>query len=117
MSLQIDPAASIIASQSSTSLVSDAVQQSVTRKSAPIDPAPSISESESSISISSDFSVQLVTGVPYSARVGDTTYSTQVQPVGNLYEGTIPNLPGASTIGATVEQVENRLGNLISFFA
>jgi hypothetical protein len=61
--------------------------------------------------------LMLVTGVPYSARIDGKTYATNVQPVDDEYEGHVANLPGVSSVGATVEQVEDKLGNLISFFA
>jgi hypothetical protein len=82
-----------------------------------IDPISSTSASHKTPSVTDESGLQPVTGIPYSARAAGKTYSTHVQPVDNEYEGSIPNLPGASTIGATVEEVEGRLNNLISFFA
>jgi hypothetical protein len=118
MSNPIDRVASISFSQSSASLASEAYQRSLVPMSAPVDRVPSVSQTEGSVSLNSDLEVKHVTSVPYTAHVGEKTYSTEVQPVDNsLYEGSIQNLLGASAIGTTVDQVETRLGNLISFFA
>jgi len=56
-------------------------------------------------------------GVPYSARVGSTTYSGNVQQYNNEYQGTVSDLFGVNATGSSVKQVEDHLGNLISFFA
>jgi len=55
--------------------------------------------------------------IPYSTRVGSKTYSADVEQVASEYEGSVPNLFGASTTGSSVGQVEENLTNLISFFA
>jgi hypothetical protein len=60
---------------------------------------------------------ELVTGVPYSMRVAGKTYSANVEQMESEFEAQVPNLPGASVIGPTVERVEDTLNNLISFFA
>jgi hypothetical protein len=62
-------------------------------------------------------STVLVTGVPYSDRVSGKTYSTDVVPMESEYEASVANLPGATVIDSTVDHVEERLNNLISFFA
>jgi hypothetical protein len=117
MSTPIDRISSISFSQSPASQASEAYQRSILSMSAAVDRVPSVNQTEVSAPLNFDLKVPLVTSVPYSAHVGDKTYSTEVQPIGNLYEGSIQNLPGASTVGTSIEQVEARLGNLISFFA
>jgi hypothetical protein len=82
-----------------------------------IDPISSISASQRTPSVANDAGLQPVTGIPYSDHAAGKTFSTHVQPVGDQYQGRIPNLPGASTTGDTVQEVEERLSNLISFFA
>lgn len=59
----------------------------------------------------------LVTGVPYSDRVSGKTYSTDVLAMQSGYEASVASLPGATVMGSTVDSVEERLNNLISFFA
>jgi hypothetical protein len=66
---------------------------------------PTIAEQESGI------------GVEYSARAAGKTYSANIEQLENEYEAQVPNLPGAGVVGSTVEKVEDRLNNLISFFA
>jgi hypothetical protein len=92
MSLQISPAISIGPSQTSTSRSADSAKTAATGP-------------------------ETVVGVPYSTRVGSTTYSGQVEQFANEYQGTVSNLFGASASGSSVQQVEEHLGNLISFFA
>lgn len=92
MSMQISPLISISESQTSTSRSADPVKAAET--------APSS-----------------VVGVPYSTRVGSTTYSGDVEQYAQGYQGSVPNLFGVSATGSSVQQVEEHLGNLISFFA
>jgi hypothetical protein len=92
MSMQISPLISIGQTQTSTSRSADSV------KTTPSGP-------------------EAVVGVPYSTRVGSTTYSGNVEQFANEYQGSVPNLFGASASGSSVQQVEDHLGNLISFFA
>jgi hypothetical protein len=92
MSMQINPLIGIGQSQTSTSRSADSVK---TATSGP----------------------ETAVGVPYSTRVGSTTYSGDVEQFANEYTGSVSNLFGASAIGSSVQQVEDHLGNLISFFA
>lgn len=88
-----------------------------------ISQAISISQSQTSTSRSADSAKaatsgpETVVGVPYSTRVGSTTYSGNVEQFANEYQGSVPNLFGANASGSSVQQVEDHLGNLISFFA
>jgi hypothetical protein len=65
----------------------------------------------------SDPEFQAVLAVEYSAKAGGTTYTANVDSFDGEFEARVPNLPGASATGQTLQQVENDLGNLISFFA
>jgi hypothetical protein len=80
-------------------------------------PAASVDASLTTYSASSDAGLAPATGVPYSARVGGKTYWANVEHVGCNYEAAVPNLPGAFVVGSTVAHVEERLNNLIDFFA
>jgi hypothetical protein len=60
---------------------------------------------------------ETVIGYPFSDRVGSTTYSGNVQKYANEYHGDISGLFGVNAAGSSVRQVEEHLGNLISFFA
>jgi len=88
-----------------------------------IGPVTSISDSLTPTSRAADLAKSAVTapetavGVPYSTRVGSTTYSGDVQHFNNEYQGTVSNLLGVSATGSSVQKVEEHLGNLISFFA
>jgi hypothetical protein len=82
-----------------------------------IDSAAINNAAQETTSINTDAGPKTAIGVPYVARVDGKTFSTNVQPFANEYVGNIPNLPGASTTGETVKQVEGKLSNLISFFA
>lgn len=58
----------------------------------------------------------------YSTKAGGKTWSADIEPIGegsttDGYTATVPNLPGATTSGPTIERVENTLSDLISFFA
>lgn len=92
MSMQISPMTSINDTQTPTSRTADLAQTAI---GAPV----------------------TAVGVPYSTRVGSTTYSGNVQQFNNEYQGSVSNLFGVTATGATVQQVEEHLGNLISFFA
>lgn len=61
--------------------------------------------------------VQALVAAEYSARAGGKTYSANIDRAMEGYQASIPNLPGATAVGSSVQQVENNLGNLISFFA
>lgn len=82
-----------------------------------IDSTPSISTLQRTTLMVTDAGVQPVTGVPFSDRVAGKTYSTHVLPLEHEYKGRGSNLPGACTVGATVDQVEGKLSGLINFFA
>jgi len=92
MSMQISPLISTSDSLTPTSRKADPAQSA--------DPAP-----------------EAAVGVPYSTRVGSTTYSGDVQHFNNEYQGSVANLLGVTATGSSVQKVEEHLGNLISFFA
>ncbi len=53
----------------------------------------------------------------YSTRAGGKTWSANIEPLADGYSATVPNLPGATTSGPSIERVEATLSDLISFFA
>lgn len=53
----------------------------------------------------------------YSANVGGTSYSAEVQLSGGSYTATIPALPGISASGGTILEAENNLNSRISVMA
>lgn len=61
--------------------------------------------------------LQAVLAVQFSTKAGGKTYSADVEPLDGGFGASVPNLPGVSASGDTVQQVENDLGSLISFFA
>ena len=65
----------------------------------------------------SNSAIQAVLAAEYSTRAGGKTRSANIQPVGDGYKATIPNLPGMTATGSSVERVESSLNNLIDFFA
>jgi hypothetical protein len=77
----------------------------------------SISASQISTSKAATAVSETTVGVPYSAHVGSKTYSANVQQYAGEFEGSVPNLFGASTTAQTVGKVEDKLGVLINFFA
>jgi hypothetical protein len=60
---------------------------------------------------------ETVIGYPFSTRVGSTTYAGDVQKFANEYHGSVSGLFNVNATGSSVSQVEEHLGNLISFFA
>jgi len=91
--------------------------------SMPISSLTSTSNSQTSTSRPAEPAKKAVTapetaiGVPYSTRVGSTTYSADVQQYNSEYQGSVSELFGVNATGSSVKQVEDHLGNLISFFA
>lgn len=45
----------------------------------------------------------------YSATVGGKNYSGSVEQSGGVYSASVPNLPGASASGSSVQAAENNL--------
>jgi len=72
---------------------------------------------ETTVTRSSEAGVKPTSAVAFSNRVGDKTYSAEVHPIVDEYAGRVPSLFGAQTVAATVDKVEEKLSNLISFFA
>jgi hypothetical protein len=60
---------------------------------------------------------EAVIGYPFSTRVGSTTYSGNVEKFANEFHGSVSGLLGVTATGSSVNQVEEHLSNLISFFA
>jgi len=56
-----------------------------------------------------------LSSVLYSERVSGKNYSVDVMPVDSGYEAKVPNVPGISVTGPTVDRVEERLNSIISF--
>jgi hypothetical protein len=56
-------------------------------------------------------------GTAYSTTVGGKSYAGSVQEADGVYVASIPNLPGASTSGASAQQAEETLNTLISILA
>ena len=61
--------------------------------------------------------IQSLIAAEYSTRAGGKTYSANIDRAAEGYQASVPNLPGATAVGSSVQQVENNLGTLISFFA
>jgi 3D (Asp-Asp-Asp) domain-containing protein len=53
----------------------------------------------------------------YAETHNGMTYTATINVSANGYEAAIPTVPGATTSGTTVKQVENKLSQLISIFA
>ncbi len=75
---------------------------------------PPLALSQSAVSKSSP-ALQSSSEVLYSERVSGKTYSVDVMPVASGYEAKVPNVPGVSVTGATVDRVEERLNSIINF--
>lgn len=82
-----------------------------------ISPISGVNAARTQATNSNDQTVQALIAAEYSARAGGKTYSANVDRSAEGYSATVANLPGASASGNSIQQVENNLGNLISFFA
>jgi hypothetical protein len=81
-----------------------------------IAPIASVSAPHSAASNRVSSGLQAVLAGEYSTTAGGKTYGAYVEQGPNGYEATVPNLPGATATGSSVQAVEYDLGNLISFF-
>jgi hypothetical protein len=96
-------------SKPATSLSSTATPQTVTASSsisaAPVSPASSSGQIQESVS-----SVVETTHVAtYSTTVGGRNYAESVDESGGVYVASVPNPPGASASGGSVQSAENNL--------
>jgi len=79
--------------------------------------ASSMEPSQYSASSEAKAGANSVLAVPFSARVGSETFSGDVEHINGEYEGSVSNLMGVNSAAPTVGRVEDRLVNLIDFFA
>lgn len=79
--------------------------------------APAQNAKPAPVQTENDSAAAAVLEPEYSTKAGGKTWSANIEPLADGYKATVPNLPGASTSGPTIERVESTLSDLISFFA
>ena len=82
-----------------------------------ISPVSGVNAAKIQTSSAADQGIQALIAAEYSTRAGGKTYSANIDRAAEGYQASVPNLPVATAVGSSVQQVENNLGTLISFFA
>jgi hypothetical protein len=98
--------------QISAASLSGAAQPSTSQESAAAKAKSTVTGTQVNVGSRMDSAIM----VPFTTTIDGKIYSAEVAKINGQYEGSATNMPGADATGSNLFAVENRVGELISFY-